>query len=53
VSGGDLDVAQRDAGVEHGHDERGAEHVWMDLVEDRSSSSTVSAACIGDERSAA
>ena len=29
VAGGDLDVAQGDAGVEGGHDERCAEHVGM------------------------
>jgi hypothetical protein len=28
-----LHFAQRDAGVEGGHDERGAQHVWMDVAE--------------------
>src|SRR4051794_25870270 len=31
VAGGDLDVAERDAGIEGGHDERGAEHVGVDV----------------------
>ena len=29
VTGGDLDISQRDAGVEGGHDERGSQHVWV------------------------
>jgi hypothetical protein len=29
VSGGDLHVAQVDAGVEHGGDERVPQHVWV------------------------
>ena len=29
VPGGDLDVAQVNAGVEHGRDERVAQHVWV------------------------
>ena len=33
VTGGKLHVAQRDAGVEGGHDERGAQHVRVDVVE--------------------
>jgi hypothetical protein len=33
VAGGDLDVSERDAGVESGHDEPGAEHVWVDRAE--------------------
>ena len=33
VTGGELDVAQWDAGVECGHDERGAKHVWVNLAE--------------------
>ena len=31
VAGGDLDVAERDAGIEGGHDERGAQHVRVDV----------------------
>jgi hypothetical protein len=38
VGGGDLDVAQRDAGVEGGHDEPGAQHVGMDGAEAGASS---------------
>jgi len=33
VTGGDLDVSQRDAGVEGGHDERGSQHVGMHAAE--------------------
>jgi hypothetical protein len=33
VAGGDLDVSERDAGVQGGHDESGAEHVWVDRAE--------------------
>jgi hypothetical protein len=32
MAGGDLHVAQRDAGVQGGHDEGGAQHVWVDPV---------------------
>jgi hypothetical protein len=30
VSGGDLDITQRDAGIQRRHDEGGAEHVRVD-----------------------
>ncbi len=33
VAGGDLHVAQRDSGVEAGHDERCSEHVGVDVSE--------------------
>jgi hypothetical protein len=33
VTGSDLDVSQRDPGVESGHDERGAQHVRMHAPE--------------------
>lgn len=33
VTGGDLDVSQRDAGVESGHDERGSQHVRVHAAE--------------------
>jgi len=33
---GDLDVAKRDAGVQGGHDERGAQHVRVDPLQARS-----------------
>ncbi len=33
MAGGDLNVAERDAGVERGHDERCSEHVGMDVAE--------------------
>jgi hypothetical protein len=33
VARGQLDVAERDAGVEGGHDERGAQHVWVNVFE--------------------
>jgi hypothetical protein len=29
MAGGDLDIAEADAGVEHGRDERVPQHVWM------------------------
>jgi hypothetical protein len=35
VTGGDLDVSQRDPGVEGGHDERGSQHVRVDGAEPR------------------
>jgi hypothetical protein len=33
VTGGQLHVAQRDAGVEGGHDECGTQHVWVNVFE--------------------
>jgi len=36
VAGGELNVAQGDAGVEGGHDECGAQHVGMDVAESAS-----------------
>jgi hypothetical protein len=33
VASGDLHVSQRDPGVESGHDERGAQHVRVDVAE--------------------
>jgi hypothetical protein len=33
MTGGDLDVSQRDTSVEGGHDERGSQHVGVDAVE--------------------
>jgi hypothetical protein len=35
VTGGDLDVSQRDPGVEGGHDERGSQHVGVHGAEAR------------------
>ena len=36
VAGGELDVPERDTGVEGRHNEGGAQHVWMDDPETRS-----------------
>ena len=36
MAGGELDVAERYAGVECSHDEGGAQHVWVDDAESRS-----------------
>ena len=33
VAGGELHVSERDAGVEGGHDERGSQHVRVDVAE--------------------
>ena len=33
AGGGELDIAERYAGVECGHDEGGAQHVWVDDAE--------------------
>lgn len=33
VSGGELHLSKRHAGIECGHDERSTEHVWVDVAE--------------------
>jgi hypothetical protein len=47
VAGGELDVAQGDAGVEGGHDEAGAQHVGVDATGAGASSDRADPAMLG------